>query len=218
MARVFGMWHPRAVVFDCDGLLMDTESLWVDVQRAVCERLGVGFSEELQHSWVGMPGRQVGPLIAARAGVPSEGVVRDMLELNVALIAEAAGPLPGAQKLVAQVVGKVPGAVASNSGRRVLDAALAKGAFEGFEVILSVEDVERPKPAPDLYLAAAEILGEDPGDCLAFEDSERGAEAARAAGYKVIGVPNVPGQQPVCDVVLESLDSPELLDWVASWP
>jgi beta-phosphoglucomutase-like phosphatase (HAD superfamily) len=127
--------------------------------------------------------------------------------------------MPGAQSFVAAVSSRVPVAVASNSARRILDQALLRGGFDGgFVVTVSAEEVANPKPMPDVYLAAAAALGFDPEDCLAFEDSEAGATAARSAGLKVICIPASPDQRPTADLVRASLDASDLLRWVKSWP
>lgn len=215
----FGDWRPRAVVFDCDGLLMDTESLWIRTQRLVCERYGVVFDANLQRRLVGLPATHIGTLIAAHVGEDPATIVGQLLEVNGAMVAQSAEPMPGAQTFVAAVSSRVPVAVASNSARRILDQALLRGGFDGgFAVTVSAEEVANPKPMPDVYLAAAAALGFDPEDCLAFEDSEAGAAAARSAGLKVIGIPASTDQRLAADLVRASLDASDLLRWVKSWP
>ena len=218
LGSIFGDWRPEAVIFDCDGLLMDTESLWVDTQGVVCKRYGIAFDSGLQHRLVGMPASRIGPIIAGLAGQPSSSVIDELLDVNAELVREFAGPLPGAHEVVTAVAARVPVAVASNSARRILDATLGRGDFgDVFACVLSADEVGNPKPAPDIYLAAAETLGFRPDDCLALEDSETGAAAALAAGMKVIGVPRGSGQRPVADAVIGDLESVVLRRWIASW-
>ena len=215
--RVFGSWQPRGVVFDCDGLLMDTESLWILSQRRVSEAHGVDFDEELRRALVGLPASRIGPLIAARAGSDPAQVIDELLRVNMVMVAQSAVPMPGAVGFVTAVCSRVAAAVASNSARRILDAALLRGDFgERLNITVSADEVARPKPAPDVYLAAAAALDIEPRDCLAFEDSEAGVESARSAGMRVIAVPS-PGQHPRAHLTCESLDTPGLLGWVRQW-
>ncbi|MGZ4662500.1 MAG: HAD family hydrolase, partial [Arthrobacter sp.] len=216
--RTFGDWQPRAVVFDCDGLLMDTESLWIQTQRLVSESHGVLFDADLQHRLVGLPASRIGPLIASRAGEDPGLLVEQLLQVNMAMVAQSAVPMPGARSFVAAVSSRVPVAVASNSARRILDQTLLRGAFDGgFSVTISADEVANPKPEPDVYLAAVDALNLYPEDCLAFEDSEAGASAALSAGMKVIAIPASPDQKPMADLTRGSLEASDLLNWVEGW-
>src|SRR5699024_12651362 len=106
----------------------------------------------------------------------------------------------------------------SNSERGMLDAKLAAlGITDLVDASIAIEDVAEPKPAPDMYVAAARALGAKPADCLGFEDSETGADAARAAGLQLIVVPSLPGQEPRAPRRLASLADPVLTDWIAGW-
>lgn len=215
--RAFGWWQPHGVVFDCDGLLMDTESLWILTQRRVSESLGVLFDAEFQRNLVGLPASRIGPLIAARAGSDPGLVIDQLLRVNMAMVIQSAAPMPGARRFVAAASARVATAVASNSARRILDASLLRGDFGGgFNITVSADEVARPKPAPDVYLAAADALNLAPKDCLALEDSEAGADSARSAGMKVIAIPTS-GQQPRAHLTRDSLEASDLLDWVQEW-
>lgn len=216
--ETFGDWQPRAVVFDCDGLLMDTESLWIQTQRLVSESHGVLFDAALQHRLVGLPASRIGPVIASRAGLDPVLLVEQLLQVNMTMVAQSAVPMRGARSFVAAVSSRVPVAVASNSARRILDQALLRGAFDGgFSITISADEVANPKPQPDVYLAAVDALNLHPKDCLAFEDSEAGATAARSAGMKVIAIPGSPDQKPTADLVRDSLEASDLLSWVQGW-
>lgn len=215
--RAFGLWQPRGVVFDCDGLLMDTESLWMLTQRSVSESHGVLFDAEFQRKLVGLPASRIGPLIAGRAGSDPGRVIDQLLRVNITMVAQSAAPMPGARRFVAAASLRVATAVASNSARRILDTALLRGDFgAGFDITVSADEVAHPKPAPDVYLAAADALDLDPKDCLAIEDSEAGAASARSAGMKVIAIPT-PGQQPWAHLTRDSLEASDLLSWVEEW-
>jgi HAD superfamily hydrolase (TIGR01509 family) len=118
--------------------------------------------------------------------------------------------MPGALELLAALRERaIPIGLATNSGREFATRALrAAGVYDRFDAVLSAEDVEHPKPAPDVYLAAAAAVGADPEDCVALEDSETGVAAARAAGMTVIGVPSFPG----IDLGAAHLVAPSLTD------
>jgi HAD superfamily hydrolase (TIGR01509 family) len=217
-AQTFGDWQPSAVVFDCDGLLMDTESLWILTQRQVSESYGVLFDADLQRRLVGLPASRIGPIIASRAGADPKCLVEQLLQVNMTMVTQSAVPMPGARSFVAAVSSRVPVAVASNSARRILDQTLLRGAFAGgFSVTVSADEVAHPKPEPDVYLAAVDAMNLHPKDCLAFEDSEAGATAARSAGMKVIAIPASPDQQPGADLIRDSLEASDLLNWVQGW-
>jgi HAD superfamily hydrolase (TIGR01509 family) len=214
----FGSWRPDAVIFDCDGLLMDTESLWTRTQETVCDQLGIALDRELRHQLVGLPASRIGPLMAQRAGAEAASVIKQLLDVNELLVLEWGRPMPGARELVEAMGAKVPLAVASNSARRILVVAISRSGFESlFTATVSAEEVALPKPAPDVYVAAAEALGAAPGKCVAFEDSEAGAKAAVAAGMKVVAVPQVASQKPLAHAFCGSLESQDLLAWVAAW-
>ncbi|WP_017200033.1 HAD family phosphatase [Arthrobacter sp. M2012083] len=214
----FGSWRPQAVVFDCDGLLMDTESLWTQTQEIVCAQLGIALDQGLRHRLVGLPASRIGPLMAERAGKQAADVIKQLLDVNEVLIRESGKPMPGAHGLVEAMAAKVPLAVASNSARRILDVAMAQSTFsQHLAATVSAEEVALPKPAPDVYIAAAEAVGVPAAECLAFEDSEAGAKAAVAAGMKVIAVPQAASQKPLAHAFCDSLESAELRAWVAAW-
>ena len=124
----------------------------------------------------------------------------------LAAVREHAEPLPGARELVTALCGRRPIGVASNSPRELLRTALDRGGFgDDFDAVIGADEVERPKPAPDLYLRACELLGVRPSEAAALEDSVTGSAAARAAGLFVIGVPSLPGVELEADLVADSL-------------
>jgi HAD superfamily hydrolase (TIGR01509 family) len=192
----------RAVLFDCDGVLADSETL---ANRIVAEELtALGWALDAhgaQAEFLGLSlpdmtpiiERRVGPLPAGWSLALSERIAREM-ELGVR-------PMPGAEAALSAVAAAgLPMAVCSNSARAELGMKMRVLGFEGFFAgrIFSFQDVPRPKPAPDLYVAAAEACGAAPAECLVVEDSATGVAAGLAAGCRVVslvpglGVPHLP--------------------------
>ena len=146
-----------AVVFDNDGLLVDTEVGWTRAETAIFAEHGHGFGVEQKQIVIGKTLAAAALAMAEYFGRPGEGpaLARRLHDLVAVELAAGADPLPGARELVSQLLGRVPIAVASNSPRAFVDAALVSAGLDDlFTVVLSADDVEHPKPAPDLYLAA----------------------------------------------------------------
>jgi HAD superfamily hydrolase (TIGR01509 family) len=206
----------EAVVFDCDGLLVDTESGWSRAEAAIFAEHGFGFGPDQKALLIGKTLEVGAAAMADYFGRPAEaaaiaGRLHDLVARELAAGAEA---LPGARELVAAVRERVPVAVASNSPRKFVDATLASAGLE-FAEVFAAEDVEQPKPAPDLYLTACSRLGVTPERCVAFEDSRTGVASARAAGLFVVGVPSLAGVTLDVDAVFASLADPALVEWAA---
>jgi HAD superfamily hydrolase (TIGR01509 family) len=183
---------PAAIVFDLDGVLVDSEQVWDSVRQALVAERGGHWTDEATTAMQGMST----PEWAAYLG--TLGARGSPEELAAAVIDRMAGRyrehvplLPGAVDAIRALAGRWPLAVASSSPpdliRVVLDAA---GVADRFRVTVSSEEVNRGKPAPDVYLAAAQRLGVDPAGCVAVEDSSNGLRAAAAAGMTVVAVPN----------------------------
>ncbi len=210
-----------AVVFDCDGLLLETESRWTMAEQAVCETHGTPFSMELKHLLHGTALGDAGRLLAEWCGAPAEEGTRFGEELMVAyrraVDEHGVEPMPGVVDLLAVLDGRVPMAVASNTAepdtRRVLTRS---GLVDLFDAIRCAGDGLEPKPAPDVYLAACAALEVDPARTATFEDSPLGARAAMAAGTRAIGIPSVPGGAPLATPVvvasMADVDPAALLD------
>ena len=202
------------IVFDNDGLLLDTEPCWTRAEEVVFERHGRTFDLEAKRALVG-----TAPETAARAlerllDLPGRGeeVSAELYALALEEIAAGAEPRPGAVELLGRLDGRWPIAVASNSPRSHLLAGLRRtGLEDAFDVVIGVEDIDEPKPAPDIYLRACQLLGVAPPRSVALEDSPPGAAAARAAGLYVIGVPSVHGVELEADTVVDSLADPRVL-------
>ncbi|MGH3148300.1 MAG: HAD family hydrolase, partial [Rubrobacter sp.] len=182
----------QAVVFDCDGLLLDTEECWTRGEMALFAAYGRDFTPDHKRRLLGASGEVSGRILASvldRPGRERE-LALELLDFCWGEVVGGAAPRPGAVELVDELRGTVPIGVASNSPRGLVEAALEAVGFDGaFEVVLGVEDVRRPKPDAEIYLAACERLGAAPTRSVALEDSPTGVAAARAAGMYVIGVP-----------------------------
>lgn len=211
-------WTPQAVVFDCDGLLVDTEAEWVGVQDSYLASHGAALDPATRRALTGRSAETVIRTIAERLDADPQRVADDLIALHRADVGRGLRLLPGAEETVRAIAARVPIAVASNSPREMLDQKLAGMPFGGlFDASVAIEDAPAPKPAPDMYRAGARLLGADPADALAFEDSETGAQAATGAGLALIAVPSLEGQHPVADLTLASLEDDDLRAWIETW-
>jgi HAD superfamily hydrolase (TIGR01509 family) len=211
-----------AVVFDLDGVLIQTEELWDEVREALAREHGARYDAEAQRAMMGMSSVEWSRYMAEELGVPlppeeiSAEVVRRMLELY----AERLPLIDGAVEAVERLAARWPLGVASSSNRELIDAVLdLSGLARYFRATVSSEEVPRGKPAPDVYLEAARRLGADPRRCAAVEDSHSGIRSAQTAGMRVIVIPNAsypPDRDTLAeaDVVLASLAelTPEVVE------
>jgi HAD superfamily hydrolase (TIGR01509 family) len=207
-------------VFDNDGLLLDTEPCWTRAQEQVFQRHGHTFSLEAKHALVGTAPETAARVLERLLELPGRGreLSEELYALALDEISAGAEPRPGALDLLAELRGRWPFAVASNAPRRHLLAGLTRvGLLETFDVVLGVEGVSEPKPAPDLYLRACELLAVDPARSAALEDSPPGVAAARAAGLYVLGVPSVSGVILEADRVFHSLEDPRVQATLVEW-
>ncbi|PWH06566.1 HAD family phosphatase [Brachybacterium endophyticum] len=216
--EVFGAWTPRAVVFDCDGMLLDTEAAWSHrTQPAVLARYGVDPAAAEDALPLGLTVQDASKVIADLAGAPYEEVLEVTRERFRADVAGDLEVLPGVREVLAATSARVPIACASNSWHEMLEDKLRRaGLRDFFEALESTDTVERGKPFPDMYEAGARALGAEPAQALAFEDSHTGASAARAAGLRLITIPQA-GEAPPADLSLTTLADPRLLSWIETW-
>jgi HAD superfamily hydrolase (TIGR01509 family) len=201
---------PAAVIFDNDGLLLDTEQAWTRAEVTLFARRGREFTLEHKRYILGSSREVAERKLEEMLELPSHGPVllEELRELVMAEVLRGAPPLPGAAELVAELRSLgVPVGLASNSPREFVDLALRlAGMNDAFDVTVAGDEVPLPKPAPDVYVRAAELLATPPQACVALEDSNTGVAAARAARMLVIGVPGIPGVElPEADLVADSL-------------
>lgn len=205
---------PAAVIFDNDGLLLDTEQTWTRAERTLFLRRGRDFTEHHKRALLGASSADASRLLEGM--LDEEGAGGELIdELHQLVMEEAergADPRPGALSLIGRLrADGVPLGLASNSPRAFVERTLgAAGLLDGaFEAIVSAEEVERGKPFPDVYLEACARIGAQPGECVALEDSPTGVSAAVAAGLRVIGVPYLRGDDlRDAHLVAGSLDDP----------
>jgi HAD superfamily hydrolase (TIGR01509 family) len=212
----------EAVIFDLDGVLVDSEIWWDDVRADLAHRNGRDWSEDDRVAVMGQNSRQWSATMRARLDLatPAEVIEREVVDGVVERYRSEGPPvIPGAADVVRRVGSRLRTAVASSAHREVIDAALAAlGLEDDFDVVVSSDEVPRGKPDPDVYLEAARRLGVAPSACLVVEDSCNGVLAARAAGMTVVLVPNAsippaPGTREAASVVRDRLvDIVELLD------
>ena len=207
---------PEAVIFDNDGLLLDTESVWTRAEQKLYERRGREFTLEHKQELVGTSAEVAAGIFERRFEQPGEGpaIIEELNELVTAELENGVDAMVGARELVDVLRGRgIRLGLVSNSPRRFIERSLEVAEVgEPFEAIVSAHEVPRPKPAADPYLEACRQLGVEPGlAVVALEDSPTGVAAAVAAGLRVIGVPSVPGiELPDAHSELRSLEDPEL--------
>jgi HAD superfamily hydrolase (TIGR01509 family) len=183
----------EAVVFDLDGVIIDSEEVWEEVRRGYVASFGRSFLPDSQDRMMGMNTQEWSAHLADEVGVPrSPAQVADDVLAQMAERYRADLPLiPGSVESVRRIGERYPLALASSSARVLIDQVLATaGLTSSFQVTLSTEEVPRGKPYPDVYLTAAEKLGFAPSSCAAVEDSSNGLRSAGAAGLAVVAVPH----------------------------
>lgn len=217
--NIFGSWRPQAVGFDCDGLLMDTEPCWTIAETELFARRGLEFGLDQKALVIGKSLVHASETIAELFGETAEAasIESELLNLVAKSVTETAVAMPGANEIVEMVGGLMPMAVASNSTRELLNAALDRGGFaNAFEISVAADEVVAPKPDPEMYLKACQRLGIPASDVLAFEDSMTGLASARAAGVKVIGVPTLRHDNFPAEYVTETLTDRDLSAWLSN--
>jgi HAD superfamily hydrolase (TIGR01509 family) len=204
----------EAVIFDLDGVLIDSEEVWGQVRERFVRERGGRWRSEAQREMMGMSSTEWSRYMAEELGVPlPPPQISDAVVGRVGALYRGNLPLiPGAVEAVRRIAAVWPLGLASSANRPLIDLVLEIGGLAPlFEVTISSEEVARGKPAPDVYLEATARLGVEPGRAAAIEDSTNGLVAARRAGLAVIAIPNAsfpPEQQALdaADRVLESLD------------
>ena len=202
-----------AVVFDLDGVLLDSERLWDEVREALALERGGRWSDRAQAEMMGMSSPEWSRYLHDVVGVrePPDEIAADVVRRMEERYRERLPLLPGASEAVGRLAARWPLGLASSSNRPLIDLALELGGLARFfRVTVSSEEVERGKPAPDVYLDACRRLGVEPERAAAIEDSRNGIRSAHAAGLRVVAIPNAefpPDEDSLAlaDVVLRSL-------------
>ena len=203
----------EAVVFDLDGVLVDSEHVWDEIRETLARERGGRWHERAQADMMGMSSGEWSRYMHDVIGLADapEDINAEVVERILARYRHELPLVDGAVEAVERLAPDFHLAVASSSNRPVIDAVLdTAGLSELFEVTVSSEEVERGKPAPDVYVEAARRLGTAPERCAAVEDSANGIRSAQRARLRVIAIPNrryPPADEALAaaDVVLESL-------------
>jgi HAD superfamily hydrolase (TIGR01509 family) len=182
-----------AVVFDLDGVLIDSEQVWDGVREELAEERGGRWHDGAQRDMMGMSSPEWSRYMHDRIGLAESPEEINQIVVERMLERYAAGPpwIPGAVDAVRRIAASYTLGLASSSNRELIDVVLAAGAIAGlFAATVSSEEVRRGKPAPDVYLEAARRLRVEAAACVAIEDSHNGIRSAKAAGMGCIAIPN----------------------------
>jgi HAD superfamily hydrolase (TIGR01509 family) len=196
----------EAVVFDLDGVLVDSEHVWDEIRENLARERGGRWHERAQADMMGMSSPEWSRYMHDVIGLaePPEEINAEVVRRILERYEREVPLLGGAAEAVEQLAAGFRLAVASSSNRPVIDAVLRKtGLGRFFEVTVSSEEVERGKPSPDVYLEAARRLMLPPEDCAAVEDSGNGIRSARGAGMRVLAIPN-PRYPPPADALAQA--------------
>jgi HAD superfamily hydrolase (TIGR01509 family) len=216
----------EAVIFDLDGVLIDSEQVWDEVRRSYVTEAGGRWHASAQRDMMGMSSTEWSRYVREQLGVerPAERISEEVARRVELSYRKRLPLLPGARQAVERLAALWPLALASSSNRELIDLVLElAGLGHCFEATVSSEETAHGKPAPDVYLEAARRLGVEPSRCVAVEDSHNGILSAHSAGMGVVAVPNQafrPGEEALATTaaVLASLDelSPEQVESAAS--
>lgn len=194
MTLTLNGWRPDAIIFDMDGLLVDSEPVWHRAETVLIEARGYPYTPELRAQIIGL---RLDAIVEVYRGALSFNettaeLVDELVGHMLRFIPQMVRPQPGARELLHWVQAQgLPRAIASSSPAAIIDAVVESQGWAGiFPLRCTADDVPAGKPAPDVYLAAAQRLGVDPARCLALEDSTTGARAAVAAGMVCAAVPD----------------------------
>ena len=204
----------QAIVFDLDGVLLDSEHVWDEARQQLAEERGGRWHDQASREMMGMSSHEWSRYMHEVIGLPEppEEISAEVVGRLDAIYREKVPLFDGAVEAVKGLAARWPLGLASSSNRELIDLVLElSGLAPCFQVTVSSEEVARGKPAPDVYLDAAHRLGVRPGRCAAVEDSENGIRSAKAAGMRVLAIPNPlypPAEDALAlaDDVLDSLE------------
>jgi HAD superfamily hydrolase (TIGR01509 family) len=207
----------EAVVFDLDGILVQSEELWDQARRELAESHDIEWPDGATDAMMGMSSKEWSKYVHDEVGVPDppEEINRKVLAWVEDRYREDLPWIPGAREAVQRMAAKYPLGMATSSNREIVDLVVEVGGFEDLiEVTVSSEEVERGKPAPDVYLEVIKRMGAVAANTAAIEDSTNGLLSAKAAGMRVIAIPNdahPPSEKGLAaaDVVLDSIEDLE---------
>jgi HAD superfamily hydrolase (TIGR01509 family) len=203
----------EAVVFDLDGVLIDSEQVWDAAREQLVRERGGRWHERAQRDMMGMSSNEWSRYMHDELGLPEppEEINEEVVQRMSDLYRERLPLLPGAREAVGRLAARWPLGLASSSNRPIIGLVLElAGLTDSFQVTVSSEEVGRGKPSPDVYLEVTRRLGVEPESCAAIEDSHNGIRSAHAAGMVVVAIPNrtfPPDEEALAlaDCVLESL-------------
>jgi HAD superfamily hydrolase (TIGR01509 family) len=211
-----------AVVFDLDGVIVDSERVWDEVREQYTRESGGAYTDNAARDMMGMSAPEWSSYMAQSLGVSGtpEEINAAVVQRMLARYGEDPPLIPGAVEAVRRLAAHWPLAVASSSNPELIEVVLRiSGLADQFRVAVSSQQVARGKPAPDVYLEAADRLGVPPERCAAIEDSENGIRSAHAAGMRVVAIPNThfppaPDALALADRTLDTIDelTPELVE------
>jgi HAD superfamily hydrolase (TIGR01509 family) len=209
----------RAVVFDMDGLMFNTEDIYTLVGRELLRRRGEVFTDALKKEIMGVPPQQAFQIMIQRVGLQAtwQELAVESNRLFLDIVTEHIQPMPGLMELLARLEEfQIPKAIATSSAKALLDACLAHFNLHArFQFFLTAEDVRLGKPNPEIYLTAASRLGVSPAEMVVLEDSQNGCRAAAAAGAFAVAVPGEHSRDhdfSVASLVISSLADPRLFE------
>ena len=205
----------EGVVFDLDGVLLQSEEIWDAVRERYVRERGGRYDEEVQRAMMGMSAPEWSRYLHEEAGVPDDpaAINREVVARMLEAYQRELPLLPGAEEAVRRAAEAFPLGLASSSNREIFEAVLDLGGLAAcFRATVSSEEVARGKPEPDVYLEAARRLGVPPEACAAVEDSHAGIRSAKAAGMRVVTIPNAsypPDDEALglADAVVDSLNA-----------
>ncbi|MFT4296468.1 MAG: HAD family phosphatase [Micropruina sp.] len=201
----------HAAVFDFDGLLADTEGAWGELEGAMFTSRGRDYGVAEREMFLGMSVGGSAQVMAEVFGEDPAAVLDEVIRRAIDTFRAGVTTMPGAQSLLRTLSATMPVAIASNSSRVILDAAIEASGLAGLaSAVVAGDEVPQAKPAPDIYLRACELLDVPPHRAIAFEDSPTGARAARAAGLYLVAVPAVEGSIADADLIVPSLTDPRI--------